>query len=73
MAELRLTGNGGTGLLEIFLSFQTFLVTKIRCIRKIQLGRVTARMLKLVPGRDRDDTNGSLRLSGLCDQSVCQV
>jgi hypothetical protein len=38
MAQLRLTGNGKTGLLEMFLSFQTFLVTKIRRIRKFNLG-----------------------------------
>ena len=34
-----------------------------RCIGNIELERVTARMLKLVPGMDRNDTNGSLQVS----------
>lgn len=37
VAQLRLTENGATGLVEMFLS-------------NIQLGRMTAKMLKLVPG-----------------------
>lgn len=52
VAQLRLTENGATSLLEMFLSFQTLLYQ-----------RMTAKMLKLVPGMDRDDMRGSLPLS----------